>query len=276
MAEKIRKSVIAGSWYPGNPQILESDIRHFFENASVEKVKGEIKSIVAPHAGYVYSGQIAGYVYRQLITTVFDDVIIIGPSHRSVLRGVSIFPSGGFETPLGVVKIDKDLADKLMKASPMISDIPSAHAQEHSVEIQLPFLQVALGEFSFVPLVMGIQDRETCTELARAIVDAVGIKHCLIVGSSDLSHFHSQQKASMLDKGVIRRLEDFDPDGLLADLEEDRVEACGGGPMVVAMMAAKALGASKVKVMPYANSGDITGEKDSVVGYASALFYEET
>jgi hypothetical protein len=269
----IRKSVIAGSWYPGDPRSLRADIRDYFQRVPEEDIPGEIVGLIAPHAGYVYSGQVAAFAYKHLIGKSFDAVVVIGPSHRALFHGVSIYPRGGYETPLGIVHVDERLAEAMMNASPIIADIPSGHVQEHSVEIQLPFLQAALGEFLFVPLVMGNQNRQTCSALADAIVEATGDRRCLIVGSSDLSHFHSHQKAVTLDTRVLRRLEDMDNEGLLSDLEQAAAEACGGGPMAVTMSVAKKLGAHQAKVMPYANSGDRTGDRDSVVGYASALFF---
>jgi AmmeMemoRadiSam system protein B len=200
--------------------------------------------------------------------------LVLGPSHRAFFQGVSIYNRGGYETPLGVVPVDVTLANDIMAQSETISYIPAAHSQEHSVEIQLPFLQVALGEFSFVPLVMGEQDRETCEKLAESIVNAINGRNVLIVGSTDLSHFHSYEQAVKLDSVVIKRIEEMDGGGLLQDLEKNLGEACGGGPAAVTMMVSKKLGADRVKLLKYANSGDVTGDKRSVVGYASAIFYK--
>jgi MEMO1 family protein len=273
MGGDIRKSAIAGSWYPGNPRILKTDMMDFFNNAPEESVEGEIVGLVAPHAGYIYSGQVAAYAYKLIRGKAFDVVIVIGPSHRALFRGVSVYNKGGYETPLGVVYVDESAAEKIMSISPMISYIPAAHTSEHSVEIQLPFLQVALEKFLFLPLVMGDQNRQTCINLAETIANAMEDMHCLVVGSSDLSHFHSHERAVDMDAAVLRRMENMDAEGLLGDIENNVSEACGGGPIAVTMMAARKLGANRAKVMPYANSGDITGEKDSVVGYASAVFY---
>jgi AmmeMemoRadiSam system protein B len=274
MDGNIKKSVIAGSWYPGSSRVLKEDIQKFFSKAPDANLKGDIVGLISPHAGYVYSGQVAAYAYKCIIGKIFDAVIVIGPSHRAMFRGVSVYDKGGYETPLGIVPVDTELAEKMINAGSCVSSIPSAHAQEHSLEIQLPFLQVALGGFLFVPLIMGDQNRQTCINLAEAIFRAVGDRHCLIVGSSDLSHFHSHEKALTMDTAVLHRLETMDDEGLLGDLAHHTVEACGGGPMAVTMIVAKKIGANRSKVMPYANSGDITGDKDSVVGYVSALFYK--
>ena len=271
-SDNIRKSSLAGSWYPGNPNILRTSIGDFFQRVPEELSTGNIVGLVVPHAGYIYSGQVAAYAYKMLQGHVFDAVIVIGPSHRLSFRGISIYDQGGYETPLGTVLVDSSLADRIKSESRLVAANPSAHLREHSIEIQLPFLQYVLGEFSFVPLLMGDQDRMTCEDLAAAIVKAVGQKKILIVGSSDLSHFHSYDQALKLDALALGYLEKMDAEGFLKGLEERQFEACGGGPAAVTMMAATTMGASSAKLLRYANSGDVTGDKQSVVGYGAAMF----
>jgi AmmeMemoRadiSam system protein B len=271
-SDNIRKSSLAGSWYPGNPNILRTSIGDFFQRVPEELSTGNIVGLVAPHAGYIYSGQVAAYAYKMLQGHVFDAVIVIGPSHRLSFRGISIYDQGGYETPLGTVLVDSSLADRIKSESRLVAANPSAHLLEHSIEIQLPFLQYVLGEFSFVPLLMGDQDRKTCEDLAAAIVKAVGQKKILVVGSSDLSHFHSYDQALKLDALALGYLEKMDAEGFLKGLEERQFEACGGGPAAVTMMAATTMGASSAKLLRYANSGDVTGDKQSVVGYGAAMF----
>jgi MEMO1 family protein len=268
----IRKSAIAGTWYPDKPDVLKTTIADFFKQVPGEPIEGKVIGLVAPHAGYFYSGQVAACAYKLIVGQVFDAVIVIGPSHRIPFRGVSAYDRGGFETPLGTVPVDSLLTEKIIRENEVISAIPNVHLQEHSIEIQLPFLQVALGDFSFVPLLMGSQDRRTCEALAAAISSAVGARRVLVVGSSDLSHFHNYHQAVTMDALVLMRLSNLDPDGLLDDMENNVSEACGGGPAAVSMMVAKKLGAQNSKLLKYANSGDITGDKRSVVGYAAAVF----
>lgn len=270
----IRKSAIAGSWYPGKPDVLLDDIEKYFSAASNLELKGDIKALIAPHAGYIYSGKIAAYAYGLIRGEKYDTVIVIGPSHRVAFRGVSVFTGGGYETPLGVVPVDEVMGRKIISLNKDVQEIPAAHTSEHSIEIQLPFLQVALDKFSFVPLVMGDQNESTCQNLAQAIHEAAGDKRVLVVGSSDLSHFHDYQKAVKLDSVSIKYLEAADAEGLLANLNANKTEACGGGPMVASILAAKKMGASRAKVLKYANSGDVTGDKTSVVGYVSAVYYQ--
>jgi AmmeMemoRadiSam system protein B len=271
----LKKSIIAGSWYPGNPSILKRDIENYFNSVSSPELKGEVVGLISPHAGYMYSGQIAAHAYNLIRGKKYDVVIVVGPSHRVAFHGVSVFSRGGYETPLGIVPVDEGLAEEIKKISPIVADFPGAHLQEHSVEIQLPFLQIALGDFLFLPLVMGDQDVNTCQELAEAIYKASRGKKILIVGSSDLSHFYSYNVAKKMDAIVLDYLKNGDAIGLLKSLENGEVEACGGGPMAVSILVARMMKAEKAYLLKYANSGDVTGDKNSVVGYASAVYCKE-
>jgi len=275
MGEDTRRSVIAGSWYPGTPMVLRADIEKYCATVPVEGIDGEVVALVVPHAGYAYSGQVAAYAYKFIEGKSFDSVIVIGPSHRAYFPGASIYPKGGYETPLGVVAVDENLAGTIISKSEMISSVPEAHAQEHSVEIQLPFLQVLLGEFTFVPIIMGSQDRQTCEEVATAISETIKGKNVLIIASSDLSHFHGYDQAIAMDAIALKHIEEMDWKGLLDNLGRGTCEACGGGPVAATIMAARKLGADGSKVLHYANSGDVTGDRRGVVGYAAAVFYRK-
>lgn len=270
----LRKAAIAGSWYPGNPSVLRSDIEKYFQSVAKLELEGDIVGIIAPHAGYVYSGQVAAHAYKLVCGKKYDVIIVIGPSHHHAFHGVSVYGSGSYETPLGIVPVDDVLALDMKALSKIVQDIPAAHLQEHSVEIHLPFLQVALGHFHFVPLVMGDQSAGTCRELAEVIYQATRGKKILVVGSSDLSHFHSYNEATKLDAIALQSLKDADAEGLLQSLVDEHTEACGGGPMAVTMLAARKMGANRTKFLKYANSGDVTGDKSSVVGYAAAVYYK--
>ena len=272
--EKIRPPVIAGSWYPADPSVLRRDISGYFSRVpDIHLEKDHIIGLIAPHAGYMYSGQVAAYAYKLVCGKKYDTVILIGPSHRVAFSGVSIYSRGAYETPLGIVPIDEPLAADIKKADKIVVDFTDAHTQEHSLEIQLPFLQVALESFSFVPLVMGDQSPSMCRRLAEAIYPAVKGRSVLIVGSTDLSHFHNDKKARDLDGIVLDYVKNFNPEGLLEGLYMNKTEACGGGPMAVTMLISQKLGANQSRLLKYANSGDITGDKKSVVGYMSAVCY---
>ncbi len=272
--KRIKRSLIAGSWYPGNSRELRREIDSYFSQVSDPAVSGRIVGLVAPHAGYMYSGQVAAHAYKQLQGQTYDVVFVVGPSHRSYFRGISLYGEGGYETPLGVVGIDQAVSQRLLEEDPRISHRPDVHLAEHSVEIQLPFLQVALGEFLFVPLIMGEQDDKTCRILADAIVSVSRGKNILIVGSSDLSHYHRYEQAVKMDERILEALRSLDERGLMNVLDSGSGEACGGGPAAVTMMVAKTLGAGRAAVLKYANSGDVTGDKSGVVGYAAAVFYK--
>jgi AmmeMemoRadiSam system protein B/AmmeMemoRadiSam system protein A len=271
----IRKSVIAGTWYPGDPATLTGDIRNYLKKVPAQAVGGPVVALVSPHAGYVYSGQVASYGYRLIESQRYDAVVVMGPSHRVAFHGASVYASGGYETPLGIVPVDEELAGTILKGDPVLNSDRKPHAAEHSVEIQLPFLQVVLGSFAFVPIVMGTQDYRTCEAVAEAIFRAARGKNVLVVGSSDLSHFHSYEQAMRLDQTIVERVQKRDHRGLSRELEDGTCEACGGGPIVAAMLYAEKAGARGVKVLKYANSGDVTGDRRQVVGYLSAAFYRE-
>jgi AmmeMemoRadiSam system protein B/AmmeMemoRadiSam system protein A len=274
--QQVRESVIAGSWYPGDPARLTKDIQGYLERVPEHKIGGEVTALIAPHAGYMYSGQVAAHAYKLLEKKAYDIVVIIAPSHRASFPGASVYPEGGYRTPLGTVPIAEDVTEALMNKSTLISSIPQAHAQEHSLEIQLPFLQVVLEDFHLVPIVMGQQDLPTCKEVSASIADAVKGKNALLIASTDLSHFHSYEQAVELDQVVIDHVDAFDPEGLSKALRRRQCEACGGGPVVTVMLAAQARGANKSEVLHYANSGDVTGDHSSVVGYMAAALYKSS
>ncbi len=273
--KKIREPALAGSWYPGDPGILSRDVKRYLENAKKEKVEGQIVALISPHAGYMYSGQVAAYAYKLVEGMAFDSVIVIGPSHRYPFKGASLWAEGGFQTPLGVVPVDVELSKKLMEKRKEIRFIPEAHHQENSLELQIPFLQTVLKSFKLVPIAMEPDwSWETCQYLASAIAESARGKKVLLVASTDLSHFYTYKIAVELDRIVLNQIERFDAEGLNRDLKSNRAEACGGGPVVTIMLAAKALGANKGQVLKYLNSGDVTGGRSRVVGYAAAVFYK--
>lgn len=272
--KEYRASPHAGTWYPGTREQLTATIEGFLKNARA-KVHGEVYGLVSPHAGYVYSGPVAAYAYKIVQGMEFDDVIIIGPSHRHAFYGASVDTLAGRQTPLGRIEYDVELAQKLIAETKEIGYEPAAHAAEHSVEIQMPFVQFAIKRFKAVEIIMGTQDYKTCELLSQAIAKATKGKSVLIIASSDLSHYHSQEDAEELDNLVVEALAKFDPDLLDNRLKTDSCEACGGGPVITAMMVSRQMGANKSKPLYYATSGDITGDRAQVVGYVAAAFYKE-
>lgn len=276
MNEPLRKAVIAGSWYSGRPAELRAQIDLFFDRVPPRQIPGDVVGLIAPHAGYAYSGEVAACAYKLIRGRTYDAVIVVGPSHRASFRGVSVFNRGGYETPLGIVPVHAELADGIAAArSGVVSVLLDAHMQEqNAIEIQLPFLQRALGQFHFVPLIMADQRAHTCEQLARAIVHAVGHRKVLLVASSDLSHDYAYDEAVRMDGIALRCMQEMDAPGLLMELAKGTTEACGGGPSAVVIMAARKLGADRAEILKYANSGDVVGDRRSrIVGYASVAFY---
>ncbi len=273
-----RKPAVAGQFYPGDPVTLTRQLSDFFKKAKKEPIPGKIMGLIAPHAGYVYSGQVAAYAFKFLEGLSFETVVVISPSHIVYFQGASIYNGGAFETPLGTIPVDTTLAGKIADANERVFLSTRGHGfmgmrGEHAIEVELPFLQVVLGKFKLVPIVIGDQDWATCEALAEALIKALKGKSALIVASSDLSHYHPYDEAVKLDNIVIDHVNGFDQEGLFTDLSAGICEACGGSPIVATMLAAKGLGADKAKVLKYANSGDVTGDKSAVVGYMAAVMY---
>ncbi len=272
-AERIRESAIAGTWYPGHPGALRAEILKYLDQAERCMDTEDLTALVVPHAGYMYSGGVAAHAYKQLENSRFDCVLIIAPSHRAHFHGATVYNLGGFRTPLGIVGLDMETVNDLVGQAPFFGYFPEAEDREHSLEIQLPFLQVVLGDFKLVPIIMGEQGSEQCEKLAEVIGRVCKGKKVLLIASSDLSHYHPYKEAMKLDQRVVDRVKAFDPAGLSSELRYGTCEACGGGPIVTAMLAARTLGADRARVLFYANSGDVTGESSEVVGYMSAALY---
>jgi len=271
----IRRNTAAGSFYPADPEELTSQINGFLERAEPRDISN-IKALISPHAGYIYSGQVAAYSYTQITGSAYDSIIIIAPSHGEYFDFISVYHGDSYETPLGVVVVDKERAAKLADASQAIKISRSGHGQEHSLEVQLPFLQIVLGSnIKVVPVIMGNQSRENIIELGNTIGRLFSDDNILIVASTDLSHYHPYNNAVELDKHVEELIGSFKTDQLLDDLTKNSVEMCGGGPVVSAMIASALMGADSPVILHYANSGDISGDKSAVVGYLSAAFYKK-
>jgi len=271
MTAMLRKSPIAGSWYPGTASALADAVdRHL---ARVRRqVTGELVALLAPHAGLMYSGPVAAHAYDLLRDRTFEVAVLVGPSHFVGFDGVAAYTSGGFETPLGVAAVDAPGASAVMQAAPVVRAHPTVHAREHSLEMQLPFLQRLAPQLPIVPLLMGYQTAATARALGDGLAAALAGRRALLVASSDLSHYHDAATARMLDQVVIDCVAAFDADRLQAALDARPEHACGGGPAVAVMRAARTLGARDAVVLDYADSGDVSGDKSAVVGYLAAAF----
>jgi MEMO1 family protein len=271
MTAKVRKAAVAGSWYPGSAHALAAAVdRHLA--STTRDVDGDLVALIAPHAGLIYSGPVAAHAYRLLRGRTFAVVVLVGPSHFVGFEGVAIQTAGGFETPFGVAEIDAATANELVKATNLVREYPAAHAREHSLEMQLPFLQHLAPGLPIVPLVMGHQTAATARGLGDALASTLRGRRALIVASTDLSHYYDAATAEALDRVVIECVTRFDADALQTALDERPDHACGGGPTVAVMRAARALGANDAVVLHYSDSGDVSGDKSSVVGYLAAAF----
>jgi AmmeMemoRadiSam system protein B len=265
----VRPAAVAGTWYPGTATALAGVVDAYLGQATRD-VEGDLVALVVPHAGLVYSGPVAAHAYRLLAGRTFDVAVIVGPSHFVSFDGVAVHRSGGFNTPFGVVPVDADIAAALLAASPVVREHAHAHTREHSIEMQLPFLCRVAPHAAIVPLVMGQQTAGTALALADALGRVLEGRRALLVASTDLSHYHDAAVASRLDAVVIDHLSRLDADGLQHSLDVCPEHACGGGPAVAVMRAALQLGARDAVVLDYADSGDISGDKSSVVGYVAA------
>ena len=266
---------VAGSWYPSTPDRLRQEVDAYIAEADIEPAPPPPRAIIAPHAGLMYSGPVAAHAYKTVAAAPYAAVILVGPSHFVGFSGVSIWPRGAWQTPFGAVPVAGDLASAVVSASREVREHPAAHGREHSLELQLPFVAHLLTGVPIVPLVMGYQDRATAFALGdalAAVVEEAGTS-VLLVASSDLSHYHDARTAAKMDADVLRRVEQLDADGLMETLEEEPRHACGGGPMVSVMRAAARLGATRTRVLKYADSGDVSGDKSSVVGYMAAAIW---
>ena len=280
----IRQSVIAGSWYPGQPDVLRRTLEGYLADA--EKVKleveleGELMALISPHAGYAYSGPTAAYAYKQLEDgPAFDTVAVLSPLHQAFLGRFAVTRAGYYETPLGLVEVDAELVDALGKE---VTLNRIGFDGEHSLEIQLPFLQQVLGDFTLLPVMLGeplTSDRSlaACRELSAALARLLRDRKALIVASTDLSHLYDYNDVVRHDRVVIELVERFDIEGLARALIEGRCHACGGAPVVTTLLAAQALGANRATVLHYTNSSDVTGNRrpgSYIVGYMAAAIYQ--
>ncbi len=271
MAEhQVRHPAATGSFYPADPGMLRKEIRGYLDQVQSAGLKN-IQGLVAPHAGYVYSGQVAAHAYKQIERADYESVLVIAPSHAETFHFISLYP-GGYRTPLGTASPDRKNAQKLAE-NKWIRFSEQGHRNEHSLEVQIPFLQVVLGDVPMVFAVMGNQSPELVRVLSQEIANNYKQNHVLIVASSDLSHYHPYDRALSLDGEVENLIDHYDHQGLADRFFSQDIEMCGAGPVVAAMGAAQKLGSKHARVLDYKNSGDITGDRSAVVGYLAAVLY---
>jgi predicted class III extradiol MEMO1 family dioxygenase len=292
----LRRAAVAGHFYQGTSEALKSQVAGYLI-PDAEKVRA--LGILSPHAGLMYSGSVAGAVYSSI--ELPKTFVLIGPNHTGLGEAVSLMSSGHWETPLGRVAIDEPLAASILSKSPRIREDTLAHLREHSLEVQLPFIQYLCPEASIVPIQMLDTRLETCIEVGRAVAGAIAdcglrnadykpeektanaectskirnpktaIRNVLIIASSDMSHYEPAEIARKKDHLAIERILDLDPEGLYGTIKNNHITMCGYGPAVAMIVACKALGATRAALIKYSNSGEVSGDYGQVVGYAGMV-----
>jgi AmmeMemoRadiSam system protein B len=280
-AASIRPSPIAGQWYPADPRQLSAQVTRYMDEAQLPKLKGEVVAVMVPHAGHIYSGPVAGYAFAALRGLTPDVAIVASPMHYPYYEPLLTSAHAAYATPLGNIPVNREALNALderlqeelgIKLAPVVLD------QEHSLEIELPFLQQALGKpFSLVPIMVRDQSAVVAQGLGRALAwlvsssQALAGQSAILVASTDLSHFYPQPVAATLDHEMLRQVEALDPAGVISVEEQGKGFACGRGALAAVLWAAQALGANHAQILRYATSGDVTGDYERVVGYGAAV-----
>lgn len=278
VSKLIRKPAVAGLFYPRDPGKLAADVDRMIENAAACHLPGPIRGAVSPHAGYQYSGHVAGHLYRSLRKQNVHTAVVISPSHLEHFDHSAVFDGDGYETPLGIVETAHDLTKRLARDNARVRLSDRGHVQshlprqEHALEVQLPFLQRSLEKPSLVAVVMGDQAWEQCTALGDALAVLLEDPGVVVIASTDLSHFYSAQRADVLDGRFCDELLTLDARGLYEAVRDGNCEACGAGPVIAALIAASAASGGACTVLKRAHSGEVTGDNQNVVGYMSAAF----
>ena len=287
---KLRNAGVAGSFYPAEPAALTAMMDKMLAQAPAQQIIGQIVAVVAPHAGYQYSGPVAAYTYAALKGHKFSRVVVIAPSHYEAFDFSSVYDGDGYVTPLGTVPVDKTFARELVKMDSSIMLSERGHTAtragaEHAIEVELPWLQHVLGSFTLVPIVMGDQSYESSRALGLALAKLIKKEQqhkaanpqdqtgeTLILASSDLSHYHTYDEAEKIDHKTLNALQAWDYLSMSRNFDSRIWEACGGAPIVATMIASERMGANHAQVLDYANTGDVTGDRSRVVGYSADLF----
>ncbi len=275
----VRPSPIAGTWYEGEAQRLAADVDAYLDRAQLPPLEGEVVAVIAPHAGHVYSGAVAGYAFAAVRGRCFDLVAVASPMHHPYNAPLLTTAHQAYGTPLGSVSVDKkalnDLSTRLEKVLGY-GLVPVAYDREHSLEIELPFLQRALlGEFCLLPVMVRAHSPAISRVLGETLAEVLCEQNALLVASTDLSHFYAQDEAVKYDTEMLRRIESFDPESVFQAELEKKGFACGLGALMAVLWAGRALGGTTVKILCHATSGDVTGDYSSVVGYGAAAILKK-
>ncbi len=279
---KVRRPTQAGAFYEADAEALKTQIKNCFlqefgpkEHLKVNKTGSrKVVGLICPHAGYMFSGNVAAKAYYELAQDgEIDIAVILGPNHTGYGSALALMNEGVWRTPLGDVEIDSAIANHIVQKTRLVDIDNVAHSFEHSIEVQLPFLQFIYGsEFKFVPICFQMQDLSSAVEVGKALAEVLANKNAVVIASSDMTHYEPQRNASAKDKTALEAVEAMDEKRFYSIIETQNVTACGYGPMATVITAAKELGAKKGKLLCYKTSGDVTGDYSSVVGYAAVCF----
>jgi AmmeMemoRadiSam system protein B len=275
MNQRTRSSVIAGTWYPGDPLKLQNTIQDYFDNIKIEPVRDKILGLISPHAGYIYSGQVAAYGFKQLIGKSYSVVVILAPMHQMIFGKYIVQTAQSYQTPLGEIHIHQEYLKRLSKHVEL--DFIEKES-EHSLEIQLPFLQVALGNFSLLPIMIGYGDLSHCQDLIAALAEILKESSFVIIASTDLHHIPNYKEVKKKDREVVQAIKTYDLKLIKKTLSREGCTVCGRIPVFITMNVLKKLGATDVVVLNQTTSADVTGEKASgqyAVGYLSAAIVQK-
>ncbi|MEE9441919.1 MAG: AmmeMemoRadiSam system protein B [candidate division Zixibacteria bacterium] len=272
---EVRRPMVAGMFYPSNPVELSKQLAGFFSKAPKKQFGEHIKAVIAPHAGYMYSGQLAADAYKQIEGEEYDVVVVVAP-HHGFFKGVSVYSGGAYQTPLGVIEIDSELSSEISERHPdvyasTVGHVGSGGQGEHSLEVQLPFLQTVLGKFKLVAMVMGDQEESTIRATTEVLSASLKDKNALMVASTDMSHFYPVKEANRLDKNFEEALKSFDTNKIIRTVTSGKAEACGYGPVAAVVEAQRRIGGKSVEIISYGTSGEMSGDFSEVVGYLSAV-----
>jgi len=271
----LRPSPIAGQWYSGDPKQLAASVDDYIQAAKLPELKGDVIAVIAPHAGHIYSGPVAGYAFAAIRGLEPSLVAVISPMHRPYFEPLLTSAHDAYQTPLGAIPVDREALRQLneyLKTDIGIEITPIRNDAEHSLEIELPFLQQVLQkEFNLLPVMVRDTSVRVVRSFGKALAQTLKNRNAILVASTDLSHFYSQKVANQLDQEMLRRIEDFDPKSVLSAEDEGKGFACGRGAVASVLWAAKEFGADNVQILNYATSGDISGDYTQVVGYGAAV-----
>ncbi len=274
-AQNIKSPNVSGQFYQANPKELSEDIEGYLKSASLTELRENIEILIAPHAGYVYSGPVAGYSFKAVSQKKIKTVIILAPSHFYNFDGASVWSQGGFQTPLGIVPVDEEFAKQLTAVDPKFSFNAQAYQKEHSLEVEIPFLQKIFSDFKIVPVILGQMSFESCQKLAKALDALIGERtDIVVVVSSDMSHYHDGKTARAMDLSTLEIIKSLDAQNLYKQCRLGIHEMCGFVPVTTALLLAQTR-RLKPQVLKYAHSGDVTGDNARVVGYGAVVFYKD-